>query len=211
LFEIRKWKIVFLTYWATASLPGLLTKLARPSSSSLVSTCPCHVLAAAGTGRPVDPTSARLAVFKPQELCFPLCLLHSFSHAAVSPPRTERCSSHPRHRYLRRQKLAAGGPPPSSITRTSLRLNLRHIVLALISPSEIGRVALSGFAAVGHGAAALDLTVGRVSPLLFSPLELPCCVRLPLTDPMRTPSCPVMAGNGCRPAAHAAMAPWSSA
>ena len=110
-------------------------------------------------------------------------------------------------------KLAAGGPPSPTIMRTSLRLALRHPVLAAGSPFEQGKATLSGFAAVGHGAAALDLAVERASPFLLYPLESPSRVRHLLADPVRAPSCPVVAGNGRRPAGscRAAMAPGTPA
>jgi len=96
--------------------------------------------------------------------------------------------------------------------RTSLRLALRHPVLAAGSPLEQGKATLSGFAAVGHGAAVLDLTVERASPFLLYPLESPSRVRHLLADPVHAP-CPIMAGNGRRPAGscRAAMAPGTPA
>jgi hypothetical protein len=78
-------------------------------------------------------------------------------------------------------------------------------VLTASSPIEQGRATLGDFATVGHGAAALDLAMERASSLLLSPFESSCWVRLPLADPVHAPPCPVMAGNGRRPAA---ALPW---
>jgi hypothetical protein len=98
-------------------------------------------------------------------------------------------------------KLAASGPPSPTIARTLFCLTLRHPVLASGSPFEQGRASLSGFAVIGHGAAALDLAVGRASLVLLTPLESSSRVRHPLADPVRAPPCPVVADNGRRPAA----------
>jgi len=68
-------------------------------------------------------------------------------------------------------KLVAGGPPLPAIEHTSLRLAPRHPVLAAGTPFEQGTAASRILAAVGHGAAALDLAVEGLPPSLLYPLE----------------------------------------
>jgi hypothetical protein len=113
----------------------------------------------------------------------PHCLLH-FSHSrCISSLAPHRALALPTPPPSPPVKLVAGGPPSPTIARTLLRLTLRHPVLASGSLFEQGRASLSGFTAVGHGAAALDLAVERASPFLLSPLESPSRVRHPLADP----------------------------
>ena len=164
-------------------------------------------------GVPWPPRARASPVFKPQQLRFsqdsPFFLSHAVSLPCPAPSSARAALA----TVAPPAKLATGGPPSPTITRTSLRLALRHPVLAAGSPFEQGKATLSGFTAVGLGAAALDLAVERASPFLLYPLESPSRVRHLLADPVRAPSCPVMAGNGRRPAGscRAAMAPGTPA
>jgi len=161
----------------------------------------------------VAPVSTRLARFQapvaPLLPAFPIFISHAASlpRPAPSSARAALATAAPP------AKLAVGGPPSPTIVRTSLRLALRHPVLAVGSPFEQGKATLSGFAALGHGAAALDLAVERASSFLLYPLESPSRVHHLFVDPVRAPSCPVVASNGRRPAGscHAAMAPGTPA
>ena len=159
--------------------------------------------------RPVAPASTRLAYFQaPAAPLLPAFPIFPLPRCISPSPRTELCSRRPRHRSSAGE-IGRRWSTVAHNQRTSLRLALRHPVLAAGSPFEQGKATLSGFAAVGHGAAALDLAEERASPFLLYPLESPSRVRHLLADPVRAPSCPVVAGNGRRPAGscRAAMAP----
>jgi hypothetical protein len=130
---------------------------ARPSSARRVRLTsparPRHIVATAGAARPM--AGIRRSPATPGRPWPPRARTSPFQAAGAPPPPPA--------------KLAAGGPPPPSIACTSLCLHLQHVVLVLISPFELGRFDLSRVAAVGHGAAALDLTVGKASPLFLVP------------------------------------------
>jgi hypothetical protein len=92
-----------------------------------------------------------------------------------------------------------------SVSSSDTRCSRRFHRLSQVEP------ALGVSSASDHGVAALDLAVEGASPLLLSLFESPCWVRLPIVDPTRTPLCPIVASNGRRPAARAAVAAWAPA
>jgi len=155
----------------------------------------------------VAPGSMRLTRF--QALAAPLlpAFLIFLSHAASLPRPAPSSARAALATAAPPAKLATGGPPSPTIARTSLRLALRHPVLAVGSSLEQDKATMSGFAAVGHGAAALDLAVERASPFLLYPLESPSRVRHLLADPVRAPSALSWPATAVGPLAAAAL-PW---
>ena len=121
--------------------------------------------------RPVAPVSTRLARFQaPAAPLLPALLI--FLSRAASLPRPAPSSARAVIATAAPPvKLVAGGPPLPAIEHTSLCLAPRHPVLLAGSQFEQGTSTLRVFTAIGHGAAALDLTVEGLPPSLLYPLE----------------------------------------